>query len=345
MKKSRKPIEQNCRGGFSLIELMVAVSAFAFVIAASFSTYVYFINSSTRESASTSQNADVETSLKLLENDLRMAGFGLPKETRIASHHACPVTNENFCKTNTDRIFVADGWEILRDFTDNQADDGQILVTPTNYYSKISDAKYNDTYHANLASSASSGASSITVDKLNIDSADEYNTADDDIKANKALIISDGTHVEGHRIYQIPSGTTINFISSETLIETYDASNSFVVPAIAWYVRQDPDGKKYPDGSKVYWLYRNQNRVIPYVDDLQISYGYDAEPNDPTKGGIQSADWADVIPPPTNPDGASSFDFGYLKAVRITLKMKFMDKKDPTKTIITDFSKTVDLKN
>jgi hypothetical protein len=117
------------------------------------------------------------------------------------------------------------------------------------------------------------------------------------------------------------------------------------VPAIAWYVRQDPDSRKYPDGTKIYWLYRNQNRVIPYVDDLQISYGYDAEPNDPTKGGIQSADWADVIPPPTNPDGASSFDFGYLKAVRITLKMKFMDKKDPTKTIITDFSKTVDLKN
>lgn len=344
MKTDRMLIQRTCQGGFSLIELMIAVVVFAFVIAASFATYINFIHSTTRETALTAINADAVTSLKLLENDIRMAGFGLPQATRVASDDNCNVGAESFCKANTDRIFVADGWEILRDFTDNQAEDGQIPVPPgsIDYYSKISDAKYNNTYKANLISDAALGATFTTVNKLDIDIDDEYHDPSEDIKANKAFIISDGANVEGHRIYRIPS-TSITFLSHESLNHSY-AANSSVVPAIAWYVREDPDGRTYPDGSKIYWLYRNQNRVIPYVDNFQIRYGYDAEPNSPTTGGIQSADWADVIPPPSNPDG-ESFKFSHLKAVRITLKIKFIDKKDPTKAIITDFSKTVDLKN
>ncbi|MFN3479296.1 MAG: PilW family protein [Thermodesulfovibrionales bacterium] len=333
--------------GFTLIELMVVIGIFGIVLAAAFSAYVYFVNSTTRESELTMINSDVATVLKLLERDIQMAGFGLPVETRVASHNDCNAGNENFCKSGTDRLFVADGWEILRDFTDDQKDDGLIPTSPTDYYSRIANSK-NDSggYRSPLSSPATSGTSQITVDTINIDSSDERSDPDQngkDIKDNKSLIISDGQNVEGHRIATM-SGNTINLLSNDYLIKNYP-QDSRVVPAIAWYVRKDSTGKKYPDGSDVYWLYRNENKVMPYVEDFQIRYGYGAFPNDPLKGGIQENDWSDKVPPDHNPDSVGLFDFRYLKALEITLKIKYVDKKHPDKVIITDFKKIVDLKN
>ncbi len=329
-------MKTDCKG-FSLVEMMIAIVVFSFVIAASYATYINFLHSVTRESTLTSINSDVMTSFKLLERDIKMAGFGLPRAARVASDNNCNVGNEDFCKANADRLFMADGWEILRDFTDNKDDDGNILPT---HYSKIADAKYADSYRAQLSSAASSGATSITVNTLNIDSADELDDPDDpngeDIKDNNAVIIQGPAtnNVEGHRVGSI-GGLTINFLISDSLQMNY-AANSTVVPAIAWYVREDPDGRKYPDGSKMYWLYRNQNRVMPGIEDFQIRYGYDADGD-----GIQ---WDDDIPPSFNPDN-HVFAFGHLKAIEITLRVKFIDKKEPTKTQIFDHKTIVDLRN
>ncbi|MBI4687381.1 MAG: type II secretion system protein [Nitrospirae bacterium] len=344
-------ITRPAHSGFTLVELMVTIAIFSFVIAASYATYINFIHSTTRESQLTSINADAATTLKLLERDIKMAGFGLPQTTRAASHNNCNVSNEDFCKNNTDRIFMADGWEILRDFTLNKEDDGQIPTSP-DYYSKIANSKANGGYRAQLTSDASLSATSVAVDVLNIDSADERDDPDDDdgsplvdIKDNKSFIISDNIKVEGHRIGSL-TGTTINLLSNESLNNTYLAGNSSVAPALGWYVRKDSSGKKYPNGDNIYWLYRNQNRVIPYVDNLQIQYGYDAFPNSTTQGGIQSVDWADTMPPPSGiPDGESLFQFNYLRAIKIILTIKVVDRKDPAKIIFTNFETTVDLKN
>ncbi len=341
--------------GFSLVELLVALVIFMIVIAASFSTYITFVNSTNRESALATMNSDVMIALNLMERDIRMAGFGLPEETRVASDNNCNVGDEAFCKDNSDRLFVADGWEILRDFTDNQENDGQIPTSPTDYYSKISDAKSNGGYKASLSSDVSAGATSITVNVLNIDSADERADPDtpngEDIKDNHALIIADKTnfHVDGHRIRTV-SSNTVNFLSKDPLQNAYLATDSSVVPAIAWYVRNSTDGEKYPDGTDIYWLYRNETKVIPDIDAFQIRYGYDAK-ND----GIE----CDSVIPPQNlkdcntgsptgnndkPDG-QAFSFADLRVVEVQLSVKFMDKREPGKSQIIDYKRSVELRN
>ena len=46
-------------------------------------------------------------------------------------------------------------------------------------------------------------------------------------------------------------------------------SGSFAVPAVAWYIRKADDG--------VYWLYRNQNKILANVVDFQVAYGIDID--------------------------------------------------------------------
>ncbi|MGD1075400.1 MAG: hypothetical protein ABR903_04900, partial [Thermodesulfovibrionales bacterium] len=165
-----------------------------------------------------------------------------------------------------------------------------------------------------------------------------------------------------------------------------------VVPAIAWYVRLDPNNAKYPDGTPVYWLYRNQNRVIPYVDNFQVWYGYDAEPNDPVLGGVLNCaagendtscvnniwqlatipstqarigDWYRYMPIPsqvTGPDNQPScavnagacfnlippaFSQGrnWLRAVRVILTIKSVDKVNVKQTTTQTFMSTFALRN
>jgi hypothetical protein len=254
------------------------------------------------------------------------------------------VADETFCKPGTDRLFLADGSQLLKDVSKNNEDDGEILEE---YMTDLANAKGGAAggYRAQLADNVAAGATSATVANLNINSGEERNVSENDFMDNTAFIIGDGTRVEGHRIDSVDTDTrSISLLADELFSQTYlSADNNPVVPATAWYIRSDPDGKKYSNGDTVYWLYRNGYRALPNVDNFQVQYGYDANNN-----GIQ---WADTIPPTNgagpdddwapNPD-AVAFNISQLKMVKIVITIKSV-YKGTVRT--TDYEKRIQLRN
>ncbi len=370
--------------GFSLVELLTVMALTVIVGAAAVSTYSNFVSNSTRESALNALNIDTKIALKLLENDIQMAGFGLPIAARAASDQKCNYNDDSFCKKDTDRLFLADGTQMLTDITDNGENDGNIPTSPTDYASIITLTKNNGGqpnggYYASLTNATNTGDTSLTVNTLNIDSGQENlnqyngsillnNTPSDDFIANQALIITDSTatpdmKVEGHIIASI-SGTTLDLAANEAISGPISGSygaGSQVVPAVAWYVIKDPDGKTYPDGSTMYWLYRNQNKVIPNVDNFQVTYGYydpssgmvwDIPPGPPPgpPSGTIPPSTAITTPPTAYPflqqfdltGGASGKSLNSLKAIQITLTTKFVYKGT---TQLTTYKTIVALRN
>lgn len=335
--------------GFSLVELLIVMALTAFVGAAAVSTYSTFVSNSTRDLALNALNIDTKIALRLLENDIQMAGFGLPMAARAADDENCEYNASSFCKNGTDRLFLADGTQMLTDVTDNGENDGNIPTPPTSsidYASLISQIKRNGGgYNAPLTNAANTGNTSLTINMLNIDIGQENllngNTPSNDFIANQALIITDSTNtpdtkVEGHIIGSI-SGTTLSLAANEAIsgpISGSYAVGSQVVPAVAWYVIIDPDGNTYSDGTPMYWLYRNQNKVIPNVDNFQVTYGYyapgggivwDSGPNNTTTPASTG-----TIPPTTVTTLHQPFNLSYpnndLKAIGITLTIKFVYK-------------------
>jgi prepilin-type N-terminal cleavage/methylation domain-containing protein len=259
--------------GITLIELLVAIAASTIILAAVYSFYVYFIDQASQQRVKAEFQRKVRLALKLLEDDVRHAGFGLRKRSFCNGKgiclfyidNNCNVT-ETFCKKGTDRFFVADGWQIIKDFTDNREADGNITdidyetMSENKFFSRVID--YVE------------GSKNIKVDKLDID-----NRFGNDIKDNKAIIIcgrQNGTGKvgqEGKRLASI-TGTTLKFLKKEGALSypnkcMYNCTKScegIVLPANVWYVRIN---------GGTYWLYRNEEKVIPDVEDFQVFVGYD----------------------------------------------------------------------
>lgn len=334
--------------GFTLVEMLVSLVIFAVVLAGTMGGYIGFQQGMQVTVTQQKLDSDIKLTLKLLQRDLNMAGFGLPRITRVASDDQGVTWTETAVGFDfnadgdsdddivSDRIFMADGWEILRDITGNGEIDGDIVVSPTDYYSKIGAKREEGGYAATLAASVAAGATAVSVNSLNLNSGDEYNTADSDIKANRAVIVAgdDGSsvfHVEGARIGSV-AGTTINLVSGESLQNAYTQSSSEVVAAIAWYV----DMKS---GDAVPWLYRNNDKVVPNVLDFQIQYGFDID-----RDGLE---WAATVPPGGTVDGDSDAraKATALKSVKITLTALQNDPDQKDVGTLKEFTEIVNLKN
>lgn len=342
---SMKPAQLTFERGFSLVELLIVIAISSVLMSTALATYMAYADSTAKESAQDTVNAEVNTIFKVLEKETMNAGYGLPMSTRVASDNNCAVADETFCRSGTDRLFLADGSQLLKDVSDNNEDDG---VISEQYMTDIANAKGGSAggYRAQLAADVTAGATSATVVNLNINSGEERNVSDNDFMSNTAFIIGDGTKVEGHRIGAVDTNTrSISLLANDLFSQLFlSANNHSVVPATAWYVRSDPDGKRYSNGDPVYWLYRNGFRALPNVDNFQVQYGYDANNN-----GIQ---WADTIPPtnvaagtyddwaPT-PDGVA-FSIGQLKMVKIVITVKSV-YKGTIRT--TDYEKRIQLRN
>lgn len=303
--------------------------------------FTQYVNTSAQQSNQDDINAEVNALFKVIEKDVMMAGYGLPTRTRIASHFNCNVGNENFCKNNSDRLFVADGWQVLSDVTDNNENDGQVA---TDYMTFIANKKSGSTggYCTQLKVDNGAGAIGATLLALNINAGEELTVSATDFAAGSAIIIGDNARVEGHTLKTATLPETVETMVADPFIEAYQSAvDHSVVPATVWYVRRDPDGKTFSDGSAVYWLYRNNFKVLPNVSDFKIKYGYDTK-ND----GIQ---WSDTIPPTDNgvvggkyddswapttglgPDG-TAYVFSSLKLIQITITVKSVFKTDVKST-------------
>jgi len=131
-----------------------------------------------------------------------------------------------------------------------------------------------------------------------------------DIRDNHAIIIGGpvtggGFSVEGHRISAIDNApaaskkcsskttghvpapsATVSFLSGETLGANYVAGDAatIAVPAVAWYIKQNSN-------DDIFWLYRNESKVLPNVVDFQISFGLDPD--------WDGAEWSATVAPTT----------------------------------------------
>lgn len=259
--------------GFTLIEIMVSLAILAGLITVLAFIYGNLVDMSVSERRKAEANTDINLCLTLLEKDIMMAGFATPNTTKVASLNG----------TSSDRLFLADGWEIMRDFTDNGCDDG---IISNDFYGVISSvSEGGGGYSASLVQYAATETSVIVVNNLNIDGVGSI--ADDDFKQNSSLIIYSGQGPpEGYRIISVVS--TASAISlQEGLCRNYSVGSS-VVPALCYYIASFEDRN---------WLFRNDARVLPDVEDFQVQYGYDDDAN----GILMDNEWVNSLPNPYTP--------------------------------------------
>ncbi len=290
--------------GFTIVELLVSISIFSIILVAASDFYINSMRESSKERLKAFKENEVKEVFRLIEDDIRHADFGYDNKTDNDNNDNKSIAiyaldkcgsgaNETFCKPNTSRIFIADGWQIIRDFTQDNCPDGDII--DTDYETILNKFKAE-------VVSYTPGNKNITLNTLNIDSKCRQantsalcgsNTSDcNDFKDNKALIIArcyDGSNnfgVEGRRIGGI-SSTTISFISNENFLTYYNCNQAYSVafPAIVWYIRKNSNG--------VFSLYRNENQVIQDVDNFVVRVGYDTNGD----GIIQSSELYENIPP------------------------------------------------
>lgn len=344
----------NSRAGFSLIELLVAVAITVITlvgVSASFRSFTKHSGGVVRENET---NASIKATLQLLKRDLNMAGFGLPAETRIAENDQFETALESDFTNNydsngdgdsgdtiteaslsydlngdgdqaddmyRDRLFIADGWTILEDITDNGATDGDIYEgdpnddnftgDTTDYFYEVANKKESDGgFTGALSADGVKDSPFIQVSPLNINSGFEFQApapnnhkGEDDflmdgVKDGAVILFGEDTatgvfSLEGHPIGSI-NGNTISFANGELLENSHTATKADpvdptiqrqvtkVVPAVTWTVQQKA-------GDLAPWLYRNMDKVLPHVVGFQVSFGFDSD----NKG----LEWYATMPP------------------------------------------------
>ncbi|MFQ5559644.1 MAG: PilW family protein [Nitrospinota bacterium] len=310
--------------GFSLLEMLIAMGIFGIIMGVATSTYITFLNHLPRERKIASVNSDAKIAMLLMEKDIKTAGFGLPPELRIASDDNCTVGDTSFCVANSDRIFIADGWEMIKDFTNNGDEDGTITTAK---YVTLSTVGENGGYFTTLSVDTTAGATLVPVTQMNINSGDEEanaHTPDDDFKANRALILYNSalSTLEGHRT---TTGSNMTLLGADALNTAIPVSGTQVVPAIAYYIA-------VVDGNP--WLFRNNNKVLKGVSALAFQYGYDDNGNQYIEGNVIPSEWKDSIP--------GGFTAERLKAVRISMTVDVTVKD---KTYSYNFQTITDMRN
>lgn len=284
--------------GFTLIEMMISIVIILIMVLGVHRFFQNYIKISISEKRRAELYGDVKLTLSVIKQDVQMASFGMPPACRVASDNAGGVVIDTAL---TDRLFLANGWEIIRDFTDNGYEDGTIADAK---YANIAEEKGEANisgYSGGLAGTANKGAAAITLTNLNIDAGDGV-TEDNDFKQGEALILYDnaGLVVEGHNIGDI-AGNNIN-LAGESLANDYPIDSTLVVPAIDYYIN-NIDSR--------YWLCRNGARVLKDVKDFQIRYGYDADRN----RSISDSEWVDDLPGP--------FDSDLLRCIKVEMMVSF----------------------
>ncbi|MEW6481412.1 MAG: prepilin-type N-terminal cleavage/methylation domain-containing protein [bacterium] len=316
---------QNFKKGFTLVEIMISLAILAGVIAGLSYMYGSMVSLSSSERRKAELNTDIGISLNLLERDIMMAGFGTSDKARVAS----------FDGTDTDRLFLADAWEILRDFTDNGYDDGIISEDSYGAISSIEGDEEQEGgggYFARLAANAGTGSEFIIINRLDIDTGTALHN-DDDFKEDNALIIHSGLTrpPQGHRITTIQPadlGWRVNLL--DPLREEYNIANiPTVVPAICYHIGVDNENRS--------WLYRNNERVLPDVENLSVEYGYDVSGN----RILENNEWFASLFNIPNPN---DYRPGSLEAIRVSLGIRMPTLEEGREKIGT-YNVSVELRN
>jgi len=302
--------------GITLVEIMVSLLILSVFIVGIVAFYGRFITATSAERRRAEENTNIALTLTIIDRDIKMAGFATPDIIKVASEDGTGLNG-------TDRLFIADGWEMMRDFTDNGDDDGVIPQEPIDIYSTITTKAKEGGYFGATIQNAGTGNTSIVIQDTDINS-----TGDGDIKENSSIIIqamiggAPNGLPEGYRTTNIaplvpPPGFRINL--RENLRREY-LMNSMVVPSFCYYIQRDNEG---------FWLFRNNIRVLPDVRGFQVEYGYDGN-NDRI---LEANEWVNRLPP------AYTNNPNRLRAIRVSLgvRSRFGNReKVSTHTITSD---------
>lgn len=293
---------------FTLVELLVATVIGLLVVGAAYFIYNFFFKMTTEERTKLKTIQEVRLALSVLEDDIKHASFGYPKTPPspspchdksicvFALEDNCTYGKETFCKTGEDRLFIGNGWQIIRDFA--EPIDPKTNQGPPDGF--ISNAKYEviagKHFYAKVHSYVK-GEKKVTVDKVDLDGNGEK-----DFRSGEAIIICGrkrgaDSGQEGRRISKV-SDNTLKFNTTELPLyydENCGTDKGYVIPAVAWYVRKQ---------SGIYWLYRNNDAVLPNVESFQVKVGYDKNGD----GIIDANEILDAIPPNAVPSRLKFFE-------------------------------------
>ncbi len=305
--------------GFSVLEMIIAIFITLIIMAASYKFYLKFFDTFSKEKIKSQLQAQLQDTFEIIEDDIRHASFGLLKQNNGICLYVIDdnCTNSNLCVPGTDRLFIGDGWQIIRDFTVDNCPDGDI---PDTTYQILASKKF----YANVMS-YTMDSKSIVLDKIDIDNTCRNvnnlcgsGNSCDDLLDNKAFIvcgcrnISDKYCQEGRRISSVDESTkTLNFLVSADSLSCYKCNGAKVVPAIVWYVKKDSNND--------YWLYRNQQKVIENVVNFSVCAGYDLNGDGIVSGNFNggkcSGEYLSKIP--------NNASFSRLKFLVIAIKMVY----------------------
>ena len=262
------------KAGMTLVELLVVLVIIMFVMLA---IYTYFPAASkfaTQTVKRLSWEENLNMALDILRDDIRHSSFGLRKrgngivgECLLYVDDSCSGP-ENFCKAGTDRLFLGNGWQIIRDFTLDHCPDG--IITLDRYKDLLSKDLSESGFSSNITSWDSSF---VTLYTLNIDNRDRKGSGycgdnDDDgadFHDGESLILcgcDNGTNFAAR--ISSRNGSVLGFHSKE---HSLTVNCTYAIPAVVWYIRKN-DGE--------WWLYRNEARVIEFkglIPDFQVKIG------------------------------------------------------------------------
>jgi len=317
------------QNGFSLIEFMVAITIFSFVIGAVFQAHLTMTRANITETAKIEGQFESIIELQILENDIKNAGFCVPNICTVVSKDSLTSQEaqdwEGFSGSEvgdifsnivgTDRLYLSDLGEIVEDFSTDGTESGVLNDTD---YTSMSNAKLNNGgYFATLSSAFAAGSTWITINAggKDIDGGDNGSSNDYDFNADKALIIADtsGNPLEGRRINNSHSSnsTTINFMANEGLENGFN-TGSFVIPAICYHLQKPGASSPFSGQLQVFTLARNSDPFLEGVEDFQVSYHYDSNSD-----GIWAdpGEWAGFLP-------TAGYDSSLLRAIRVSLVVR-----------------------
>ena len=254
----------------TLVELLVVMVISLMVMGAVYASLSMFLKKTSTSEKKIREEEEIRLALSLLEDDIRHSGFGYLKEENgtclLAVDDNCGGPDK-FCEPGTDRLFVADGWRMIREFTEDHCPDGNV---PDDVYEALAGSAF-------AGNVTSISGDTVIVENLNVNGRNlrggglcgDDDDDGSDFSGNGAAIMCgcDDNSTYGRRISSIDNSTPqIDLLSNE---EDITANCSKMVPAIIWYVRK-------PDDDNDFWLYRNESRVLKGIKDFQVKIGYDS---------------------------------------------------------------------
>ncbi|MDY7034032.1 MAG: PilW family protein, partial [Thermodesulfobacteriota bacterium] len=128
-----------------------------------------------------------------------------------------------------------------------------------------------------------------------------------------------GNDPEGRMINEshTSSSTTIDFMRSEELENSFLASDSSVVPAICYHLEKPGASSPYSGQPQVFTLARNSDPFLEGVEDFQVRYHNDVN----SDGLVDAGELVDQLP-------ISSYNPNLIRSIKVDMVVRVSKRQD-----------------